>query len=205
MGCAAADVARPHTFKATADFRVILNDMAGQAFAEGRKGLPAAESADIKSVSKRGSKSAMATLGLNGAASMPFRITTSLLDYIVALAKIKLETLMRLYHVHHGFDSYDIFMIRFLMFLGFMQVRALATSEAKESKDDFRSTVFLIAKGLRSQGQDYYLAEVVFNMMRDSLDSSDQRFLGTILNMSAEDETRRSLIAQHTRSVWPSL
>ena len=123
-------------------------------------------------------------------------------DAIVALAKIKLETLVRLYYVHHGFDYHDVFMIQFLMFLGFMQVRALATLDTKESKDDYRSRVFLAAKGLRNQGQNYYLAEVVFNMMRDSLNSSDQRFLGTILNIGAEDEARRSLIAQHTRSVW---
>lgn len=122
---------------------------------------------------------------------------------VLALAKIKLETLVRLYYVHHGFDSHDVFMMQFLMFLGFMHIRSIATSPAGELNDAYRSTIYLVAKGLRTQGQNYYLAEVIYRMMRDAMSSSDQKFLGTILDVSVDDDVRKSLISRHTRSALP--
>lgn len=122
---------------------------------------------------------------------------------VVTFAKIRLETLLRLCYVHHGFDSYDVFLLQFLMFLGFMQLKSLATSTETELSDAYRSTVYLVAKGLRDQGRCYRLAEVVFRMMRDAMSSSDRQYLDTITNVSADEGETRSLITQHTHSAWP--
>lgn len=122
---------------------------------------------------------------------------------VAAFAKIRLETLVRLCYVHHGFDAYDVFLLQFLMFLGFMHIKSLAASAAVELNDAYRSTVYLVAKGLRDQGRCYYLAEVVFRMMRAAMSSSDQQYLDTITNIRPDEDQTRSLISRHTLSVWP--
>ncbi|KAM3464249.1 hypothetical protein NHJ6243_002556 [Beauveria neobassiana] len=218
-----------YTFKATAEFRVIFNDMAWQAFAEGRKGLSRKEqvhfqerlntwynnlprqlSADevlLPSHLKMHMHYLSALIfildPLSSSADESSQDQTLSAATVLALAKIKLETLVRLYYVHHGFDSHDVFMMQFLMFLGFMHIRSIATSPAGELNDAYRSTIYLVAKGLRTQGQNYYLAEVIYRMMRDAMSSSDQKFLGTILDVSVDDDVRKSLISRHTRSALP--
>jgi hypothetical protein len=89
------------------------------------------------------------------------------------------------------------------MFLGFMHIKSLATSAVVELNDAYRSTVYLVAKGLRDQGRCYYLAEVVFRMMRAAMSSSDQQYLDTITNIRPDEDQTRSLISRHTLSVWP--
>ncbi|EJP66453.1 C6 transcription factor, putative [Beauveria bassiana ARSEF 2860] len=213
-----------YTFKATAEFRVIFNDMAWQAFAEGRKGLSRKEQVHFQERLNTWYNNLPRQLSANEVL-LPSHLKMHALIFILdplsssadessqdqtlsaatvlALAKIKLETLVRLYYVHHGFDSHDVFMMQFLMFLGFMHIRSIATSPAGELNDAYRSTIYLVAKGLRTQGQNYYLAEVIYRMMRDAMSSSDQKFLGTILDVSVDDDVRKSLISRHTRSALP--
>lgn len=128
---------------------------------------------------------------------------TAAAQNVVVFAKIRLETLVRLRYVHHGFESYDVFLLQFLMFLGFMHINTLATSAAAGINDDYRSTIYLVAKGLRDQGRCYHLAEVVFRMMRDAMSSSDRQYLDTITNIEPDEDEKMSLISQHTHSVWP--
>ncbi|KAM3530884.1 hypothetical protein NHJ13051_001112 [Beauveria bassiana] len=218
-----------YTFKATAEFRVIFNDMAWQAFAEGRKGLSRKEQAHFQERLNTWYNNLPRQLSANevllpshlkmhmhylsalifildplsSSADESSQDQTLSAAAVLALAEIKLETLVRLYYVHHSFDSHDVFMMQFLMFLGFMHIRSIATSPAGELNDAYRSTIYLVAKGLRTQGQNYYLAEVIYRMMRDAMSSSDQKFLGPLLNVSVDDHVRKSLISRHTRSALP--
>ncbi|KAM3497025.1 hypothetical protein MY10362_009606 [Beauveria mimosiformis] len=196
-----------YTVKATAELGVIFNDMAWQAFAEGRKGLSLTDQAHFQERLNTCMHYLSALIyildPLSSSADESSQDQTLSAATVLALAKIKLETLVRLYYVHHGFDSPDYFMVQFLMFLGFMHIRSLATASTDELSDAYRSTIYLVAKGLRAQGQNYYVAEVLYRMMRGAMSSSDQRYLGTILNVSVDDDVRKSLISQHTRSAYP--
>ncbi|KAM3534742.1 hypothetical protein MY4038_001995 [Beauveria bassiana] len=176
-----------YTFKATAEFRVIFNDMA----------------CHLKMHMHYLSALIFILDPLSSSADESSQDQTLSAAAVLALAEIKLETLVRLYYVHHGFDSHDVFMMQFLMFLGFMHIRSIATSPAGELNDAYRSTIYLVAKGLRTQGQNCYLAKVIYRMMRDAMSSSDQKFLGPLLNVSVDDDVRKSLISRHTRSALP--
>ena len=55
---------------------------------------------------------------------------------MLVAAKIRLETLLRLYYLRHGFGSYDIFMIGLTSFLGFLHLNTLKDAEPPEAEID---------------------------------------------------------------------
>lgn len=116
-------------------------------------------------------------------------------------AKIKMETLLRLYYLRHGFEAYDIFLISLLSFLGFMHIKSLKSAEAMELESR-RSTVVLMAKGLRDQSQNCFLAALVFRVLKYKMGRESQ-FLLKDVDVGEEDEEEAVVMADQVHSSWP--
>ncbi|KAF2101250.1 hypothetical protein NA57DRAFT_53225 [Rhizodiscina lignyota] len=122
---------------------------------------------------------------------------------IIFNAKIRMETLIRLYYLRHSLDAFDPFMLSFLILLGNAASEALNRSEEIISTpDDLRSTLILCVKGLHDQRKNYYLAEVVYRLLRDRMKPDDVALLQEATNTgSAEDDP--PLLKHYIRSQWP--
>lgn len=118
-------------------------------------------------------------------------------EEIILQARIRLETLIRMYYLRHSFDTCDTLIVYFLVLLGNMTVEALSTtapaalpptdpdqsppssstasqpssstSSSPPAETDLRSTLVLCAAGLRAQGQNYQLANLAHRAWRNSL------------------------------------
>ncbi|EXL39260.1 hypothetical protein FOCG_18127 [Fusarium oxysporum f. sp. radicis-lycopersici 26381] len=120
-------------------------------------------------------------------------------------AKIKMETLLRLYYLRHGFESYDIFLISLLSFLGFMHIKSLKSAEAMELESR-RSTVVLMAKGLRDQSQNCFLAALVFRVLKAKMGRESQLLLKEVdvgEEDGEEDGEEEVVMADQVHSSWP--
>ncbi|KAM0205110.1 hypothetical protein ACHAQI_009473 [Fusarium lateritium] len=117
-------------------------------------------------------------------------------------AKIRLETLLRLYYLRHGYESYDIFMIHLLSFIGFMHIKATKGAEATEVESR-RSAVVLTAQGLRDQSRSCYLAGLVFRIMKGNMGVEGERLLKEIEDLQEEDGEEEMLLAEQIQSSWP--
>ncbi|KAG7405461.1 Nitrogen assimilation transcription factor nirA [Fusarium oxysporum f. sp. rapae] len=115
-------------------------------------------------------------------------------------AKIKLETLLRLYYLRHGFESYDIFIIILLAFIGFMHAKALDSSEMVDLESR-RSTVVLVAKGLGDQSNNCYLARVVFHLLKGRIGSKNDFLLKEV--GIAEEDGEEKAMEEQVNSSWP--
>ncbi|KAF4430454.1 Nitrogen assimilation transcription factor nirA [Fusarium acutatum] len=120
---------------------------------------------------------------------------------VLSDAKIKMETLLRLYYLRHGFESYDIFVISPLAFIGFMLAKTLDSSETA-GLESRRSTVVLVAKGLQDQSQNCYLARLVFRILKSSVGRENQFLIKEVDNEKEDDEAQR-VIEEQVKSSWP--
>ncbi|EMT74271.1 Nitrogen assimilation transcription factor nirA [Fusarium odoratissimum] len=116
-------------------------------------------------------------------------------------AKIKMETLLRLYYLRHGFESYDIFIVILLAFIGFMHAKTLDSSKMVDLESR-KSTVVLVAKGLGDQSNNCYLARVVFRLLKGSIGSKND-FLLKEVGIVEEDGEDEKAMEEQVNSSWP--
>ncbi|KAH7205502.1 hypothetical protein BKA60DRAFT_578446 [Fusarium oxysporum] len=116
-------------------------------------------------------------------------------------AKIKMETLLRLYYLRHGFESYDIFIVILLAFIGFMHAKTLDSSKMVDLESR-KSTVVLVVKGLGDQSNNCYLARVVFRLLKGSIGSKND-FLLKEVGIVEEDGEDEKAMEEQVNSSWP--
>jgi len=128
-------------------------------------------------------------------------------DRVVEHSHRCLEMLIRLYFVRHGFESSDASLISPLTTVGFRALRSLRDAEAAHA-EEWRaalSTLILCAKGLRDQGQNHFVSEAIYRLLRarmNALDPAAVFSLDEAVRIEDDDE-RDELIAQHISSAWP--
>ncbi|KAF5986157.1 nitrogen assimilation transcription factor nirA [Fusarium coicis] len=115
--------------------------------------------------------------------------TTALADEsvqkVLSDAKVRMETLIRLYYLRHGFKSYDIMVISMLAFIGFI-----------------RSTVVLVAKDLRDQSKNCYLARLVLRILKSSVGRKNKILLKEVDDEEEDDEEER-VMEEQVKSFCP--
>ena len=125
--------------------------------------------------------------------------------YISAYAAACLETILRLYYLRHGLGHYDTLLTHFLNLVGFNALKQLehpsATSHDK-NRQDALSTAVLCTQGYYDQGRNYYLAEVIYRLMRDQIKPEDRHLLHEGTNFDIE-RARERYMAEHTRAEYP--
>ncbi|KAF5690745.1 NirA-like nitrate assimilation regulatory protein [Fusarium denticulatum] len=120
---------------------------------------------------------------------------------VLSDAKIKLETLVRLYYQRHGFESYDIYIIILLAFIGFMHAKALGIPETVDLESR-RSTVVLVVKGLGDQSNNCYVAKVVFRLLKASV-VNENKFLLKEVGIEEEGGEEERAMEEQVNSSWP--
>jgi len=123
-------------------------------------------------------------------------------------SKMCFETLMRLYYLRHGFEAADLFSMHYLTVLSFMSVAKLKTlaSSATPSLaavDDARATLILAAKGLRDQGQNYYLSHTMYHLVRSQASSEDAELMLKFVHVRKEESEAWQLRSRHVQSQFP--
>jgi hypothetical protein len=110
------------------------------------------------------------------------------------------------YH-RHGFEDYYIFLLQVLVQLGFDSLERLRTPEAQQQHfpavmKATRATLILCAKGLRDQGRNFYLSELVFRILRDKMNPVDVKLLKDWAQIK-DEEKRERLMAEHVYGEYP--
>ncbi|KAA8611295.1 Zn(2)-C6 fungal-type DNA-binding domain protein [Pyrenophora tritici-repentis] len=122
-------------------------------------------------------------------------------------SKASLQTLLHMFYHRHGFDAYYIFLLQVLVQLGFDAVERLRTPEAQQEHfpavmKATRATLILCAKGLRDQGRNFYLSELIFRILRDEMNPVDVKLLRDWARVKNEEE-REELMMEHIQSDYP--
>lgn len=95
----------------------------------------------------------------------------SLSKDVIAYAKIRFETVVRLYYVRHSFDSCDPTFVQWLSTLGYLTLESLGNGIDTLDPNSvpaktLRSTLLLCTIGVHSQGQSYYLYKLAYRVLR---------------------------------------
>jgi hypothetical protein len=122
-------------------------------------------------------------------------------------SKASLQTLLHMFYHRHGFEDYYIFLLQVLVQLGFDSLERLRTPEAQQQHfpavmKATRATLILCAKGLRDQGRNFYLSELVFRILRDKMNPVDVKLLKDWAQIK-DEEKRERLMAEHVYGEYP--
>jgi hypothetical protein len=128
---------------------------------------------------------------------------------IVDDAKIRLETLIRLYYLRHGFKWHDPNLVQYLTLLGgaaLNNIRTLgkqpATSTSTADLTALRSTLLLCLKGLHDQGKNFYLSRVVLRLLRDRMTQEDLVLFGKYVTLNEPEEEDGYDMAEYVQGQW---
>ncbi|KAI1075384.1 hypothetical protein F5B20DRAFT_595127 [Whalleya microplaca] len=117
-------------------------------------------------------------------------------------AQLSLETVIRLYYLRYGFDAFDSWVVQPVSSLAFIRQKYLNENRESPIRDAILSTVILCGKGLRDQGQNFHLAEIVFRLLRDGMLAEDARVLTSYVKSDVPGASQRKQSGP-VRSFWP--
>lgn len=126
---------------------------------------------------------------------------------LYAASKASLQTLLHMFFHRHGFEAYYIFLLQVLVQLGFDSIERLRTPEAQQEHfpaimKATRATLILCAKGLRDQGHNFFLSELVFRILRDKMNPVDVKVLKDWAHIKDEDDREKSMM-EHVYGEYP--
>ncbi|KAI4622139.1 hypothetical protein J4E83_004879 [Alternaria metachromatica] len=126
---------------------------------------------------------------------------------LYAASKASLQTLLHMFFHRHGFEAYYIFLLQVLVQLGFDSIERLRTPEAQQEHfpaimKATRATLILCAKGLRDQGHNFFLSELVFRILRDKMNPVDVKLLKDWAHIKDEDDREKSMM-EHVYGEYP--
>lgn len=121
---------------------------------------------------------------------------------VVANANDGLELLIRLYYLRHGFEVGDKFFPSILSQLALRSLNALRERESPDDAEDVKSTLVLAVKGLRDQGESFYLCQVLLRLLKSKMGSGELRLLSQVAELDdAADWQERQM--KEVRGRWP--
>ena len=112
---------------------------------------------------------------------------------------------MLLFYLRHGFETENMIMTHFLSTLAHISLAKLANpdqltpSEAEET----RSTLNVAAQGLSAQGQYYYLARLVSQVLRGEMNLDDLTMLRQVVMEWEDDGSIQHMRAKHHHIQYP--
>lgn len=114
-------------------------------------------------------------------------------------SKCSMELLIRLYYLRHGFESVDAIMVHYLSLLAFSIYAAIKSDPNSLSLQALRSTIVLVALGLRDQTQSYYLGQLVLSAVRRGMGADEVSLIDRFAGQAPKSEPPRDSQAQ---SIW---
>lgn len=117
--------------------------------------------------------------------------------------KLRLETILRVYHLRHGFEYLDFFMI-VLLHVVFLLTTGDINEGNTAGQDARRSTLLLCATGAHKQGQSYFLAQTILHILRGMMRKQDLSLLECVANIPSEMSQAVIERATYIQSLWPA-
>ncbi|KAJ4295913.1 hypothetical protein N0V88_004615 [Collariella sp. IMI 366227] len=117
-------------------------------------------------------------------------------------AVLHFETLIRLYYLRHGFESTDIFLLHFLGFFNHITMKAIETSEGSSFLESRRSTLVLVTKGIRDQGQAHYVARAILRFQVNMMRPEDLELMQQFVEIGG-DQVIFGPLEQTVHTDWP--
>ena len=111
---------------------------------------------------------------------------------LTALSKASMEFVIRLYYRRHGLRHCDTLMATYLHFIGFNALQTLLHSDSAR-RNAVLSTVVLCAQGLHYQSWNYYIAEAILTLFRDSMDINTAGLLRDFVKIDKEAERKENM------------
>ena len=115
------------------------------------------------------------------------------------------EMLFRIYYLRHGFEFLDSGLLAFIPPLIFMSIEDIESGRGAGATNLVarQSTAVLLAKAIFDQGKSFYLAQVIFGLVRDRMQPEDfdlvRRFARVEEVRDDQDENR----VEEVKSDWP--
>lgn len=131
------------------------------------------------------------------------RIDGRSLQEIAAIARTRLETVIRLYFLRHGFEFPDIILNVYLMLLGSIAVQMVQTpGPSSAAKGRHKSAFLLCMKGLHDQGRNNYLGAVILNVVSKMVDPGNEDLLNRIAEIKGSPGSVE-IKPEHSQMEWP--
>jgi hypothetical protein len=109
---------------------------------------------------------------------------------IVSDAERDINVLMRLYYLRHGFADAHVYLTAPLSKIGFMSLQSINDQTTPQKLEDTRSNLLLSLRGLREQGQNYYIARTIYHVIKSRLRPEEARLSQHLANPeTAADES----------------
>jgi hypothetical protein len=126
---------------------------------------------------------------------------------LITASKASLQTLLHMFYHRHGFEAYYIFLLQVLVQLGFDALERLRSPEAQQQHfpavmKATRATLILCAKGLRDQGRNFFLSELVFRILRDKMNPVDVKLLKDWAHIKDKEKREHSMM-EHVQGEYP--
>ncbi|GKU05642.1 nitrogen assimilation transcription factor nit-4 [Fusarium langsethiae] len=123
--------------------------------------------------------------------------------HIVANAKKNLHTLVRLYFLRHGFEAMDLFIAIPLMLIGYESINLINDDTPAHEIESLRATLILVTQGLYHQRRNYYLAQVLFRVIRGKMRQQEIGLLESSIALKLGEVDRETELTTAVRSQWP--
>ncbi|KAF9776400.1 hypothetical protein IL306_005420 [Fusarium sp. DS 682] len=115
---------------------------------------------------------------------------------------VHIETLIRLYYVHQNLEIFDPYLVIFLFMLGNHVIETLSKPAAPaDDAELYRSTLILCARGLYAQGKNSYVANMVYLMLCDRMETADHAVLKTYIHDELSQD--QDPITKYNQSNYP--
>ncbi len=124
-------------------------------------------------------------------------------EQVVVNATKYLYTLIRLYYLRHGYEAMDLLIVIPLMLVASDCIDALDEQTLRSTLQTLQSTLVLVAKGLYSQRQNPYLAEVLFRVVRGRMRPSEVALFKGMMRRDGDAVEEKPSMAQAVRNYWP--
>ncbi|TQV99012.1 C6 transcription factor [Cordyceps javanica] len=119
-------------------------------------------------------------------------------------AAVSLETLVRLYYVRHSFERLDTFLVQPLTELSTVLQTGTGARHVQDA-EALRSTLLLCAQGLRDQGRNHYLGQVLFHLAREHAGPELRGLIDKHLYPGPQAEAPlAAVLSQQVHSNWPA-
>lgn len=114
----------------------------------------------------------------------------------------KVRTIVHLWYLRHGFEETNAYLINAVTYLSFVCMESITEHMSASDLEDIRSTLFLAAKGLYAQGNIYYIAKTLFEVIRQKMRKEEAQCLKSIMDIKAMEIAERHTHMAEVQSQW---
>lgn len=115
-------------------------------------------------------------------------------------ARIHLQTIIRLWYLRHGFTVPNVYLCQPLALIAFRCLKELQEDAA--DVEGIRSTLFLMAKGLRDQAHNFYVSETIFRVVQGQMRTEELNLMKSLIDIADLPDDKSLAAVQRVQADW---